>query len=140
MSTKAIAGYKGGLYVKSGSTASKIAEITEATLTIEQSEIDVTSFDSDGWVENIGGLKNWSVDAEANYRADDANGQTALYSALVGSTASVIELYPNDTSSALGYTGSVIVTSFEIGSPVDDKISLSLSMVGTGALHTASKS
>lgn len=140
MSSQAIPGFSGGLYVRSGTVSSKVAEITEATLTVEMSEIDVTSFDSNGWVENIPGLKNWSIDAEANYRSNDTTGQTALYTALISSSTIGIVIYPKDVTSAAGYSGSVVITSFEVGVPVDDKVSLSLSLTGTGDLASVTKS
>jgi predicted secreted protein len=140
MASQATPGYKGGLYVRNGTVSTKVAEIREATITIEQKEIDVTSFDSNGWNEYIGGLKGWEVDADALYRENDTSGQTALFTALSNGTTASINLFPRDTSSALGYSGSVIITSFEVGNTMDDAVALSLSMIGTGALSTVSKS
>lgn len=138
MPTRAIAGFRGKLYAVVAANRTAIAEITEATLNVEQEEIEATSFDSGGWVENVGGMKSWSVDAEANLVPGETT-QTDLFDALVSGETVTIELYPNDGPSAEGYSGSAIVTSFEVGVPTDDKVTLSLSLTGTGALTSVTK-
>lgn len=137
--SQATPGFRGGFYVRTGTVSNKVAEVRDSTITIEQEVLDATSFDSNGWVQNIGGLKSWEVEAEALYRDNDTNGQTALYAALVNGTSASVILYPKDSTSAIGYSGSVIVTSFEVGVPVDDVVPITLSMTGTGALSTVSK-
>lgn len=132
-----LAGFQGGLYTNTG-TPVKIAQVREATLSIEASEIETTSFDSNGWVENIPGLKSWSVDAEALFDPADAT-HTDLYEALVNGEILTINLYPKDAASAKGYSGSVIVTSFEVGVPNDDAVTVSLTLTGTGALSSITK-
>jgi TP901-1 family phage major tail protein len=130
-------GYMGGIYTNDGS-AVKIAQVRDATLSIEASEIDVTSFDSNGWVENIAGLKSWSVDAEALFDPADAS-QQDVYDALVEGTALSIQLFPKDAASQKGYAGTVIVTSFEVGVPLDDAVTVSLTLTGSGALESVTK-
>jgi TP901-1 family phage major tail protein len=139
MASKAIAGFAGKLLIKNGASFTAIAEVRDATLTIEQSEIDVTSFDSGGWVENIGGLNSFSIDCEALWRSDDTTGQDAIFSALTGGTVVTVQLFPKDATSAEGYQGDVIVTSFEVGVPIDDAVTVSISLIGTGALTAVTK-
>lgn len=132
-----LAGFQGGLYTNSG-TPTKIAQVREATLTVETSEIETTNFDSNGWVENIPGLKSWSVDAEAEFDPADTS-HSDLFDALVNGETLTINLYPKDAASQKGFSGSAIVTSFEVGVPVDDVVTVSLTLTGTGALSSITK-
>ena len=45
--------------------ANKIAEISNWSLDLGADDIDVTSFDSNGWKEYLAGLKEWSGSIEA---------------------------------------------------------------------------
>ena len=51
----AIAGYGGGVYI--GDTQKKVAEIANWSLGMNADDIDITSFDSEGWRERIQGIK-----------------------------------------------------------------------------------
>lgn len=135
--TQAIAGYQGKVYISSdgGTTYNPIGEIRDATLTINSSEIDATSFDSGGWSEFIPGLKDWEVSAEGLYVVANA-GQSALYNALVNGSTVKIRLLPKTGTGNTGYEGNAIITSWEINNTTDDAVSISASFRGTGALTT----
>lgn len=137
MASQAIAGFNGKVYISTdgGTTYIVIGELKDATLTLNQSEIDVTSLDSAGWSEFIAGLKDWEVSTEGLYIAGDA-GQDALYNALVNGTAVKIRLLPKIGTGNKGYEGNAIITSWEINNTTDDAVSVSASFKGTGALTT----
>ena len=75
----AIAGYGGA--VKLG--ANKIAEISNWSLDLGADDIEITSFDSEGWKEYLAGLKEWSGSIEGNLKTDDTNGQKAILTAWI---------------------------------------------------------
>lgn len=124
----AIVGYGGGFYV--GSTPTKVAEIASWSLDTDAEDIDVTSFDSNGWRERIQGIKEWSGSAEGNFMPNDTNGQAALINAWLNGEKIKVELQVNQN---IKFTGEVYVT-LSIETPVDDKASFSVDFLGTGPL------
>jgi len=134
----AIAGYEGGLYTDNAGTETAIAKVREATLTIEADTIDTTNFDTEGWAENIPSFRSWSVDAELLYVPEDTS-QEDLEDALFANTPVTVVLYPKDEASAKGYKGQAYITSYEVGEPVDDAVTISVTLTGTGALTKVTK-
>jgi hypothetical protein len=135
MATSAIAGFNArvSISVDGGTSYQVIGEARDATLSISQNEIEATSFDSNGWMEYIPGMKEWSVDIEALYVPTNV-AQENLYEALVEGTTLKIKLLPKTGTGNAGYTGDVFVTSWEINPTPDDAVSVSVSFRGTGEL------
>lgn len=122
----ALAG-KGGA-VKLG--ANKIAEISNWSLDLGADDIEITSFDSNGWKEYLAGLKEWSGSIEGNLKTDDTNGQKAILNAWLNGTKLSFTF---EVSSGVSFQGEAFVKpSIEV--PVDDKASFSCDITGTGAL------
>lgn len=122
----AIAG-KGGL-VKIG--AKTVAEIKSWSLDLGVDDIDVTSFDSGGKKEFIAGLTEWSGSFEGSLKADDTDGQKAIFAAWAAGTPLTLTF---QVSSGVTFSGSAYVKpSIEV--PVDDKASFSCDFQGTGEL------
>ena len=108
----------------------KIAEISNWSLDLGADDIDITSFDSNGWKEYLAGLKEWSGSIEGNFKSTDANGQKAILTAWLNGTALAFTFV---VSSGVTFQGSAYVKpSIEV--PVDDKASFSCDITGTGAL------
>ena len=122
----AIAGYGGGVYLDS----TKVAEIANWSLDMSADDIDITSFDSDGWRERMQGIKEWSGSFEGNFEPDDTQGQAALIDAWLNGQKVTLELQVNST---IKFSGDALVT-LNIETPVDDKVSFSCDFQGTGAL------
>jgi len=122
----AIVGYGGGVYI----AETKVAEITNWSLDMSADDIDVTSFDSEGWKENLQGLKEWSGSFEGNFAPDDATGQAELIDAWINGQKVTIKLQVNSTVS---FSGDALVNP-SIETPVDDKASFSCDFTGTGPL------
>jgi predicted secreted protein len=122
----ALAGKSGA--VKLGTN--KIAEISNWSLDLGADDIEITSFDSEGWKEYLAGLKEWSGSIEGNLKTDDTNGQKAiLYAWINGETLEFVF----EVSSGVSFQGEAFVKpSIEV--PVDDKASFSCDITGTGAL------
>lgn len=139
--TQAIPGFAGKVYASTdgGTTQTVVGEVREATLSISVNEIDATSYDSQGWEEYIPGMKSWELEVDQLYVQADA-GQVALYNALVNGVVLDVYLYPKDENGETGYSGKAFITSWELGEPVDDAVTLSVSMRGSGALASVTKS
>ncbi len=108
----------------------KVAEIANWSLDLGADDIDVTSFDSNGWKEFLAGLKEWSGSIEGNFVSTDTSGQKAILNAWLAGNKLVFTF---EVSSGVSFTGNAYVKpSIEV--PVDDKASFSCDITGTGAL------
>ena len=122
----ALAGKGGSLNIG----ANKVAEIANWSLDLGADDIDITSFDSNGWKEYLAGLKEWSGSIEGNFKPNDTNGQKAILQAWLAGTPLTFTF---EVSSGVTFQGSALVKpSIEV--PVDDKASFSCDITGTGAL------
>ena len=122
----AIAGYGGAVKLDTH----KIAEISNWSLDLGADDIDITSFDSEGWKEYLAGLKEWSGSIEGNLKTDDTNGQKAILNAWL--SGEKLE-FTFEVSTGVTFEGEALVKpSIEV--PVDDKASFSCDITGTGAL------
>lgn len=118
---------KGGA-VKLG--ANKIAEISNWSLDLGADDVEITSFDSEGWKEYLAGLREWSGSIEGNFDSTDTTGQKAILNAWLNGTKLSFTF---EVSSGVTFTGDAFVKpSIEV--PVDDKASFSCDIQGTGAL------
>jgi predicted secreted protein len=110
--------------------ANKIAEISNWSLDLGADDIDITSFDSQGWKEYLAGLKEWSGSIEGNLKTDDTNGQKAILNAWLSGEKLTFTF---EVSTGVSFQGEAFVKpSIEV--PVDDKASFSCDITGTGAL------
>jgi predicted secreted protein len=122
----ALAGKSGA--VKLG--ANKVAEISNWSLDLGADDIDITSFDSNGWKEYLAGLREWSGSIEGNFDSTDTTGQKAILNAWLNGTKLSFTF---EVASGVSFQGEAFVKpSIEV--PVDDKASFSCDITGTGAL------
>lgn len=122
----AIVGYGGGVYIGTN----KVAEIANWSLDMYADDIDITSFDSNGWKEYLAGLKEWSGSFEGNFKPDDTQGQAALINAWLSGDKVSLELQVNST---VKFAGDALIKP-SIETPVDDKAGFSCDFQGTGEL------
>jgi len=135
MATSAVAGYRGKVLASTTSTGAvtAIAEVKNFSLTVEMAEIDATSHESSGHREVIGGTNSWSGSADYLQVMANATHQET-YDMLVTKTLSTFEFYPTGSSGDGYYTGTGYFTNWELASPNDDALAVSISLVGSGAL------
>ena len=108
----------------------KIAEISNWSLDLGADDIEITSFDSEGWKEYLAGLREWSGSIEGNFDSTDTTGQKAILNAWLNGTKLSFTF---EVSSGVSFQGEAFVKpSIEV--PVDDKASFSCDITGTGAL------
>ncbi len=123
----AIAGFGGAVKVN----GQKVAEISNWSMDLEADDIDVTSFDSNGWKEYIAGSRGWSGSFEGNFVPDDTEGQGALILAWVNSQNVELQL---DVNEDISFSGSAMIT-LSMEAAVDDKVSFSCDFQGSGELE-----
>jgi len=122
----AIAGFGGAVRVN----GKKVAEISNWSMELEADDIEVTSFDSNGWKEYIAGSRGWSGSFEGNFVPEDTEGQGALILAWVNSENVELQL---DVNKDISFRGSAMIT-LSMDAAVDDKVSFSCDFQGSGVL------
>lgn len=111
--------------------ANTITQVQSWSLDITQDLLDSHAL-GDEWKEVIEGLNDWTASIEFSWDIpNDANGQTALQTALLNGTSVTLDLYTNASNY---YEGTAYVSSFSIETPVDGKVSGSMELKGSGAL------
>lgn len=113
--------------------ATKFTHLTSCTLTIGQETIDITTFDSNGWKDFTVGDKEWSLSIEGNYAMDAAeNGDEAADDIIAGTSHTV--LLSTEVTGDTTFSGTAWPESLDINSSQGDKVTLSVTYKGTGAL------
>ena len=121
-----------GIYVN----GSLIAKSTSCSIQITMATRNSSSKDSGGWEEALGGIRAWTVsgdflDAEdAAFRFDDMF-------ALIGSRTPVTIKMSSEVSGDKYYTGSALVNDLSRECPMEENVTGSYSLKGTGALSEA---
>ena len=111
--------------------ANTIAGLNEASFSASGETIETTTFESNGWKEKIQGLKEFSMSLSGFYEPTDTNGQVALRDAYMNGTTVTIDYLVDGT---VGFQGSYLVTSMEIGAGTSGEVSVSYELESTGAL------
>ena len=108
---------------------------TGATINRSAETVDVTNKVSEGYKEYVATWKDWSIDCDAFVTLGD-DGQTQLETAFADGSAVNVSIRIGDDTNANGitYTGSALITSLSTSLGMDDAVSYSLSLQGTGAL------
>lgn len=110
---------------------------TGATLTVNGEPIDVTNKDTADWKAMIAGRADWSVSGSSMLLFDktantlNAN-QKALFTAISTRSEIAVELALTDT---LKFSGSLILTQFEIGANDNEAAVTNWAGSGAGALQ-----
>lgn len=127
----AVAGKSGNFKVG----AATVASIKSWKLDINQDLKETTNFGSNGWKEQTPTIKSFSGSAEGQWAVGtDTPGQKALQDALLGGT-SVSAIFAVDGTRT--YTGNAFVKKISVSEPVDDVVTFSADIEGTGALAYA---
>jgi TP901-1 family phage major tail protein len=120
-----------------------VAFATSCSLEISMDEIDQTNKDSSGWKQIIGGLRSWSVSADALYQNEAESSKKAFtdfWDNIENRTKVYVELTITGASSADSnkyYHGEAYVTSLSVNGGTEDQSTFSVSLTGSGALTEA---
>jgi len=123
-----------------GSTYDIVGRATSASLSVSMETRDTTTKDSAGWQENLEGLKNWSLSGDGlvtysisgEYETPDE-----LFTILSNRTAIDVK-FGSMTSGEIDYSGKAFLVSYEQEAGVEESVTYSFSLTGTGTLTQAS--
>lgn len=126
----AVAG-KNGKVIIGESGNQKVAAIKNWSLELSLETLETTAL-GDDWKNYITGLKEWTASSEGDYSVPtDTQGQAVLQDAYLAGTTVTVKLYVDGTNY---YQGTAYISSLSIEDPVDDVVSISLELTGTGEL------
>ena len=132
---QALAGKDVLLCVFDSTGASLLAIAGQQSLTVNRSAdtIEATSKDTQGgWKSYIAGAKEWSIDSDGLFIADDAS-QKQLSEAFENSTPLCVKVVNVKAKKGM-YGGLAIVTDFPVEAPYDDSVTYTITLTGMGAL------
>lgn len=119
-----------------------VAFATSCSLEISMDEIDQTNKESGGWKQIIGGLRSWSVSADALYQNEAESSKTAFtdfWGNIENRTEVFVELTRAGTltSDNKYYHGKAYVTSLSVNGGTEDQATFSVTLTGSGVLTEA---
>jgi len=115
---------------------------TGLDITVSVAEIDVSTKDSLGWKEIIGGQKSWSASFTGivDYtEGSDEAGIKALLALEIARTP-VTLLFSNGITASQTYTGTGLVLNIDWGAPLEDKVEFTVEIGGSAAITLATLS
>jgi TP901-1 family phage major tail protein len=125
----------------SGTTYTTVGKATSASLQMNMEVRDVTTKDSAGWRELLGGLKSWSLSGEGmvTYNLTSRVGFADLFGHMNSRTRLYFR-FGSTTSGEKQYKGHGYLTSLSQDGGVEDNNSFSFSIEGDGTLTEATAS
>ena len=123
-----------------GSSYDIVGRATSASLSVSMETRSTTTKDSAGWDENLEGLKSWSLsgDGLVTYSiANDYETPDELFTILNNRTAIDVK-FGSMTSGEIDYSGKAYLVSYEQEAGVEENVTYSFSITGTGVLTQAS--
>ena len=123
-----------------GASYDVVAHLTGTSVEATTETRETTTKDSGGWSEKRGALRSWSLSADGliqfNAENDKAKWQD-LYDLMKDREIIDIRL-TNSNSGDYQLSGKAIITSLNFDAPMEDNITFSVSMEGTGPLAVTS--
>ena len=114
----------------------KLLHSTSCTLSMNVDTIDISTKDSAGFRDLLGGQKSFSLSADGLMDFLDTGSTTdpeELFTNMMNRTA-VTFTFALDVQAGHKYTGSAFITSLEVTGGVEDAPTYSVSLEGTGAI------
>ena len=116
-----------------------LAHSTSCTLSINVDTIDVSSKESGGKLDVLGGLKSFELSADGLMEfASTSSTKPQSLNLLMQSGTEVEFTFALATPAGYKYTGNALVTSIEMTGGTEDAATYSVSMSGTGELEQTS--
>jgi TP901-1 family phage major tail protein len=110
-----------------------IDSLTSNSVSFSNDTRDVTTKDSGGFREILATITSASYSAEGVVALDDAYATEELYDAFIAKVA-VAVVFTTAVTGDVQWTQQAILTSCEIDAPMEDNVTFSVSMEGTGAI------
>ena len=131
----AISGAYGKIFVgpENGPAATKVAEMSRWTLNLDVNDVDVTNFDTEGWVERITTFKDWTASCEGNLVIGDDGQMDLIYAYVNGEPVTIQMSIGKPTGSTLTITGKAMM-SLTLEASTDAQATFVANFNGMGAL------
>lgn len=113
-------------------TWNEITNIRDLTLNLEAGEADVTTRGNNGWRATVATLKDGSLEFEMVWDSEDSD-FTAIRDAFLNKSAIELAVMDGDvaTSGSQGLRASFMVTSFSRNEPLEEAITVSVTLKPT---------
>lgn len=125
------------LYTVGSPGNKKIAKATSNDLALTIATIDVSTKDSAGWKESLGGQRGYSFSVEGivdfQVSTSTMQGAKEIFQMGIDRTA-VVFVFKNSEAGDTAYQGSGILTNVQIGAPVEGAVTFTADIEGTGPL------
>lgn len=122
-----------GIYDSTGTNVLAVSGQQSLTINRSADTIETTNKDSNGWKQNIGGLKEWSIDIDGAF-VRSSESHKALAKAFSEGTSVCVKVTDKVKKETL-YGGVAIITDYPIEAPYDDAVTYSMSLQGSGKLY-----
>jgi len=131
----AISGAYGKIFVgpENGPATTQVAEMSRWTLNLDVNDVDVTNFDTEGWVERITTFKDWTASCEGNLVIGDDGQKDLIYAYVNGEPVTIQMSIGKPTGSTLTITGKAMM-SLTLEASTDAQATFSADFNGMGAL------
>jgi TP901-1 family phage major tail protein len=126
------------VYIGSGSTATPVGYSRSCSISLSTNMADATTKSNDGFTEVIPTTKSWEVSVEG---LGVWNDNIALFvNAYNARTPLAISFYPTQLATGqMKYSGTAYLESLEISGEMEDGVTYSVSLKGSGALAITAK-
>jgi len=118
---------------ENGPANTNIAEMSDWVLNLDVNDVDVTNFDSEGWVERLSTFKDWSGSCKGNLVIGDAGQMNLIQAYIAGEPVTLQFFIGKPTGSTLTITGKATMT-LNMEASVDSQATFSADFKGMGAL------
>ena len=120
----------------SGGTEAKLMHSQNVSISMNVDTIDISTKDSAGFRDLLGGQKSFSLSADGLMDFEAAAGDTDVQELFTQALArtSVTFVFGIDDASLYNMSGSGFITSIEVSGGTEDAPTYSVSIEGTGAL------
>lgn len=117
----------------------KISNQMSAELSISMEPRESLNKDSGGWRNRFSGAKSWEMSGEAEFAPDAAYDFETIFQAFLTGDAVAVE-FTTDVSGDKKYHGNALFTSLSKSAGVEENISFSYTLSGSGAIASATVS
>jgi len=110
-----------------------VGQSKDFSISIDSDMIDATTKDSNKWKEFLAGDKGWTADVEALVDFAQSEGFSECFSDVTNGTKITVKFGTEVTGDAR-WTGDAYVSNLSLNAPMNDVVSYSFSLQGTGSL------
>ena len=110
-----------------------IAYSTSAELSINQELFDTTSKGSSGWAEHGNGLRDWSISVEGLVDFSSSFNVVGL-DGMIANRSQATVVFTDSATGDRKWTGTASLASLTISAPMEEAVTWSGELTGTGAL------